>query len=62
MPLEEKRSRIKGLVEQVIVDQEGVYLVCALTGRRDQLNVSYRYSASGASGRMDRPVRPASSA
>ena len=62
LPLDERRRRIKGLVEQVLVDQEGVSLVCALTGRRDQLDGCYRYSASGARGRMDRPMSPASSA
>jgi hypothetical protein len=59
---EEKRRRVRGLVEQVIVEGAEASLVCALTGRRDPLDVHHRYSTSGASGRMDRPVRPASSA
>jgi DNA invertase Pin-like site-specific DNA recombinase len=62
LPLEEKRRRIKRLVERVIVEGREAHLVCTLTGRRDQLSVHHRYSTSGASGRMDRPVRHASSA
>jgi DNA invertase Pin-like site-specific DNA recombinase len=62
LPPEEKRRRVQRLVEQIIVQGKEAQLVCALGGRRDQLDVSYRYSTSGASGRMDRPMRHASSA
>jgi hypothetical protein len=59
---EEKRRRARGVVEQVIVEGAEASLVCALTGRRDPLDVHHRYSTSSASGRMDRPVRHASNA
>ena len=59
---EEKRRRVRGLVERVVVEGSAAYAVCALTGRKDLLDVRYRYSASGASWETDRRVDHASSA